>query len=37
MALWTLQLQPRMPNIPKALHEKHFRRKHGATAYYGQK
>jgi L-ribulose-5-phosphate 4-epimerase len=37
MALWTLQLQPRMPNIPKALHEKHFHRKHGATAYYGQK
>jgi len=36
MALWTLQLQPAMPPIPKALHEKHFRRKHGATAYYGQ-
>jgi L-ribulose-5-phosphate 4-epimerase len=36
MALWTLQLQPAMPSIPKALHEKHFRRKHGATAYYGQ-
>ncbi len=37
MALWTLQLQPAMPNIPKALHEKHFRRKHGVSAYYGQK
>ena len=37
MALWTLQLQPAMPPIPKALHEKHFRRKHGATAYYGQR
>jgi L-ribulose-5-phosphate 4-epimerase len=36
MALWTLQLQPAMPPIPTALHEKHFRRKHGPSAYYGQ-
>jgi len=36
MALWTLQLQPAMPPIPKSLHEKHFRRKHGPSAYYGQ-
>ncbi len=36
IALWTLQLKPEMPNIPKALHEKHFDRKHGSGAYYGQ-
>ena len=37
MALWTLQLNPAAPPIPAALHEKHFRRKHGPAAYYGQK
>jgi L-ribulose-5-phosphate 4-epimerase len=36
MALWTLQLAPAAPAIPTALHEKHFRRKHGPKAYYGQ-
>ena len=37
MALWTLQLRPAAPPIPTALHKKHFRRKHGPAAYYGQK
>jgi len=36
MALWTLQLKAAAPPIPSALHEKHFRRKHGPAAYYGQ-
>jgi L-ribulose-5-phosphate 4-epimerase len=36
MALWTLQLAPSVAAIPTALHEKHFRRKHGPKAYYGQ-
>jgi L-ribulose-5-phosphate 4-epimerase len=37
MALWTLALNPAALAIPRALHEKHFRRKHGPAAYYGQK
>jgi L-ribulose-5-phosphate 4-epimerase len=36
MARHTLQLTPEMPPIPKALLDKHFFRKHGAGAYYGQ-
>ena len=36
MARHTLHLTPDMPSIPKALLDKHFFRKHGATAYYGQ-
>jgi L-ribulose-5-phosphate 4-epimerase len=36
MARHTLHLTPDMPPIPKALLDKHFFRKHGATAYYGQ-
>jgi L-ribulose-5-phosphate 4-epimerase len=36
MAVWTLQLAPAASAIPPALHEKHFRRKHGPKAYYGQ-
>ena len=36
MARHTLQLNPDKPPIPKALLDKHFFRKHGATAYYGQ-
>ena len=36
MARHTLQLTPGMPPIPKALMDKHFFRKHGAGAYYGQ-
>jgi len=36
MARHTLQLSPQIPPIPKALLDKHFLRKHGAGAYYGQ-
>jgi len=36
MARHTLQLTPNMPPIPRHLLDKHFFRKHGATAYYGQ-
>jgi len=37
MALYTLTANPKARPISKVLHEKHFFRKHGATAYYGQK
>lgn len=36
MALKTLQLHPQVQPIPSALLDKHFLRKHGANAYYGQ-
>jgi L-ribulose-5-phosphate 4-epimerase len=36
MALKTLQLDPAAAIITPALLDKHFRRKHGANAYYGQ-
>src|SRR5208337_3666761 len=36
MALMSLQLAPRLEQIEQALLDKHFRRKHGAGAYYGQ-
>ena len=37
LALQTLTANPKARPIEKALHEKHFFRKHGNTAYYGQK
>jgi L-ribulose-5-phosphate 4-epimerase len=37
MALQTLTANPKARPIPKVLHEKHFFRKHGNSAYYGQK
>jgi L-ribulose-5-phosphate 4-epimerase len=37
MALQTLTANPKARPIPKVLHEKHFFRKHGSSAYYGQK
>jgi L-ribulose-5-phosphate 4-epimerase len=37
MATLTLAINPNAPTISKPLHEKHFFRKHGGTAYYGQK
>jgi L-ribulose-5-phosphate 4-epimerase len=37
MALNTLALSPQTPAIPPALLTKHFKRKHGPEAYYGQK
>jgi L-ribulose-5-phosphate 4-epimerase len=36
MAWHTLALAPDAPPLPRALHEKHFLRKHGPGAYYGQ-
>jgi L-ribulose-5-phosphate 4-epimerase len=36
MALLALQLNPALPAMPKHLLEKHFLRKHGPGAYYGQ-
>jgi L-ribulose-5-phosphate 4-epimerase len=37
MALMTLQLAPNLSAIESELLNKHFNRKHGASAYYGQK
>ena len=37
LALQTLLTNPKARAISRALHEKHFFRKHGSTAYYGQK
>ena len=36
LALQTLQLNPELPAMPQYLLEKHFFRKHGPGAYYGQ-
>jgi len=36
MALMSLQLEPRLPEIETELLNKHFKRKHGPGAYYGQ-
>ncbi|MEJ5259875.1 MAG: L-ribulose-5-phosphate 4-epimerase [Anaerohalosphaeraceae bacterium] len=37
MALGTLQLNPEQPEISRVLLDKHYLRKHGKNAYYGQK
>lgn len=37
MALGTLQLQSNAPPLPAHILARHFSRKHGPTAYYGQK
>lgn len=37
MALTTLEIHPGTQPLPDHLRDKHFLRKHGATAYYGQK
>jgi L-ribulose-5-phosphate 4-epimerase len=36
MATQTIAANPKAPPINKVLHEKHFFRKHGSAAYYGQ-
>jgi L-ribulose-5-phosphate 4-epimerase len=36
LAYFTMGINPRMTDISKHLHDKHFLRKHGAKAYYGQ-
>jgi L-ribulose-5-phosphate 4-epimerase len=35
-AYFTLQINEEAQPIARALHDKHFLRKHGAKAYYGQ-
>jgi L-ribulose-5-phosphate 4-epimerase len=37
IAYQTLIINPRAERLPRTLHEKHFQRKHGPDAYYGQK
>jgi L-ribulose-5-phosphate 4-epimerase len=37
MGLYTILLNPQVGSIPQALLDKHFLRKHGPGAYYGQK
>jgi L-ribulose-5-phosphate 4-epimerase len=37
IALDSLQLNPSLAPLPQHLLDKHYQRKHGATAYYGQK
>lgn len=37
MALQTLAINPKAERLPRALHDRHFSRKHGPSAYYGQK
>src|SRR5262249_7698103 len=37
MAILTQQLNPRVQPVPKVLLDKHYLRKHGPGAYYGQK
>ena len=36
MALLSLQLAPNLPPMPQYLLDKHYLRKHGPGAYYGQ-
>ena len=36
MALNALSINPAVDPLPRPLHDKHFFRKHGAKAYYGQ-
>jgi L-ribulose-5-phosphate 4-epimerase len=36
MAYYTIGINAEAPPIPKELHDKHYLRKHGAKAYYGQ-
>jgi L-ribulose-5-phosphate 4-epimerase len=37
MAIGTLQLQPAIAPLPDYIQQKHYQRKHGPKAYYGQK
>ena len=37
MAFHTLQLTPKQASVPQYLLDKHYYRKHGANAYYGQR
>jgi len=37
IAIGSLQLNPEVPELPAHILRKHFQRKHGPKAYYGQK
>ena len=37
LAIETLRINPKTNPMPSALRDKHFHRKHGTKAYYGQK
>ena len=37
MSLYTVQIAPDCPPAPQHIQDKHFMRKHGPNAYYGQK
>ena len=37
MAIYTIQINPKTVSIKKELIDKHYERKHGKSAYYGQK
>lgn len=37
MAMWTLSITPDQAELPQHVSDKHFYRKHGPNAYYGQK
>ena len=37
LAFWTLQIRPGTPPLRETLRRKHYERKHGDHAYYGQK
>jgi L-ribulose-5-phosphate 4-epimerase len=36
MAYYATTLNPEAPPLPREVHDKHYTRKHGASAYYGQ-
>ena len=36
MALGTIQVSPKQPEISQTILDKHYLRKHGKNAYYGQ-
>lgn len=36
MAMWTISINPAAENLPQHVADKHFLRKHGPNAYYGQ-
>ncbi len=36
MALYALAMKPGIPVLSQALIDKHYQRKHGSDAYYGQ-
>ena len=37
MGMWSLSLTPDLGPLPQHVSDKHFLRKHGPNAYYGQK